>query len=122
MNNKVSISLKVIGCVILLFWALYTFRILAVISAVLFCITVFLFRGKKRAWIPALFLVTALILPWQPYAVTLLDVDGGPKIVACCPGAPYRDWEGTVKKQKAGECKFCSDISTGFNPRYFLVW
>jgi hypothetical protein len=61
-------------------------------------------------------------LTWLPFDVTRISAPDGPKFVRCCPGTPYRDVEATVEKAKLGKCMFCSDVVSGFEPTYYLIW
>lgn len=123
MNKKIQFVVKALACLAILLWAVYTLRLLAMIASIGFCISLFVKYSRKKVWLILGFGILALIIPFQPYAVTFINADGKPKIISCCPGSPYvRTWQSVKKKQQAGECKLCSDISTGFNPRYFLVW
>ena len=65
---------------------------------------------------------TMLLITLLPFDVTARTAPDGPKFIRCCPGAPYRDYEATVLLDRAGACRFCSDV-VGFNePTWFLVW
>lgn len=70
-----------------------------------------------------LVLIAAFVaLAWSPIAVTFINADGGPRVVRCCPGSPYRDLEAASARMRAGECMLCSDLSTGFEPRWYVLW
>jgi hypothetical protein len=57
-----------------------------------------------------------------PFDVTLRTAPGPPQFVSCCPGIPYRDYRDALEKDRRGACLFCSDLFTGFEPRYYLIW
>jgi len=125
MNEKIFVLLKISACIGALLWSLYTFRPLAIAIAIVFCVSLFFPRSSHRAWPPVVFGALTLLIPMQPYTVTFLNVKGEARVVSCCPGGPpysRKGWKRAVEREGLGECKFCSDISTGFNPRYFLVW
>ena len=69
-------------------------------------------------------LVIALAASWSPLDVTFHSVEGGPKILKCCPGAPYSDgYRATLDLQKRGVCVFCSDLLPPNSiPRWYLAW
>lgn len=121
-NKKLLVVIKIIACLLMICWALYTLRSLTLILTVIFCVCIFSFSNRKKHLITGITALLAFIIPFQPYAISFVSIDGGPKILSCCPGTPYRDYTGTLEKQKAGECKLCSDITTGFDPEYYLVW
>jgi hypothetical protein len=77
---------------------------------------------RKRPWLIASVSLIVFAFPFQPIEITLWSAPGGPKLMQCCPGAPYRDYESTLQKDRAGVCAFCSDISSGFNASWFWVW
>ena len=124
MNPNIYIFLKILACIITLFWVLFTFRPIAIATGIIFCLSLFFARSSRLGWPQIVFGVLTLVIPMQLYTMTLLNVEGGPRVVSCCPGAPYvrEGWKRAMERQESGECKFCSDMSTGFNPRYFLVW
>jgi hypothetical protein len=65
----------------------------------------------------------ALAASLSPLDVSFLKVAGGPKILECCPGAPYRDPDAVKQKQSRGECMFCGDLMpANGTPRWYLVW
>jgi hypothetical protein len=112
-----------IAFIALFLWAAITSRPLSMIASIGFFICLFIEPSRLKVLSIIGFFVLAVIIPFQPYAITFISAKGYPKIVCCCPGSPYgRNWQDVKKKQQAGECMFCSDISTGFNPRYFLIW
>jgi hypothetical protein len=88
-----------------------------------FLVAVVIPRVRRRVAIPITVLGLSLAACWSPVDVTLLNVDGPPKLVKCCPGTPYRDYRAVLERQAKGECKFCSDL-VGFiePPTWFLVW
>lgn len=72
-------------------------------------------------------LVGTVWLAWMastflPFEITLSLAPGGPKFVRCCPGAPYRDYQAALRKDRAGTCRFCSDLVGPNEPTYFWVW
>ena len=69
------------------------------------------------------FFALMLAASWSPLDVSFIKVTGGPKILECCPGAPYQDPDAVVQKQRRGECMFCGDLMPPNGiPRWYLVW
>jgi hypothetical protein len=113
----------VVGVLLTALWFLLSFRLVAL--PILIALVVILSRRSLRskpllllsAWI-ALFVVTI-----QPFDVRLRTVPGGPRIITWCPGpVPYRDYRDALERDRRGECRFQTDIFTGFDATYYLVW
>ena len=123
--NRRSKWKRVAGAICLgiaaLLWSLFTGRVSALFVSLLLCIVLAAGSLRKRAVVGALVAVV-VILPLQPFDITLRGIPGPPRFLTCCPGVPYRDYEGTLAKQEAGVCAFCSDLVTGFEPEYMLFW
>jgi len=124
MNIKAHLVTKVLMCLVLLLWATYTLRPVAIIVAIGFCVSLLVSKIQQKVWPAVVLGLLVLIIPLQPYTVTFVNIEGAPKFLSCCPGGPpyIENWRSTIKKQDTGECMFCSDISTGFNPKIYLVW
>jgi hypothetical protein len=53
---------------------------------------------------------------------SITAVAGGPKVLKCCPGAPYRDLDATRLRQKRGKCMVCGDlIPPNGRPKWYLA-
>ncbi len=76
---------------------------------------------RRRVYLFSVWLlfVTLMLLPFD---VTSLNVPGPPKFVRCCPGTPYYDLEEAKRWQDAGRCILCSDLRSGFEATWYLVW
>jgi hypothetical protein len=59
---------------------------------------------------------------WLPFDATMKRVPGPPPFVRCCGGAPYRDLDDIGRRWDAGECRPCSDVVSGFEPEWYLLW
>jgi hypothetical protein len=104
------------------FWLLVSVRLLAVPFFLAFVISLFVRSCRARPMTVAGAWLVFFAVTWLPFDITLRAAPGGPKFVRCCPGSPYRDYQGALQKQRRGECVLCSDVVFGFEPRYYLVW
>jgi hypothetical protein len=105
-------------------WAVFTFRLLPLI---LLPMLVFVAWVQPRWATPlrvTLLSVAMVGLAWLPIGVTSLNAPGPPRLVRCCCCAPYRmtTLKAALQDQAAGRCVLCSDLVTGFEPTWFLVW
>jgi hypothetical protein len=103
-------------------WPLVTFRF---IGLPLLAVALFGLLGEKRWATPrhvAALVLAFVALAWSPIGVTLINADGPPHLVGCCCCAPYRDREAGSEMQRVGRCVLCSDLATGFEPRWYLIW
>jgi hypothetical protein len=60
-----------------------------------------------------------------PIGLTLRSAPGAPRLVRCCCCAPYPgpgELDNARRDQAAGRCVICSDVRTGFEPVWYLVW
>jgi hypothetical protein len=78
-------------------------------------------RNNRRS--QALLVTAIALVPFSPIGLSLLVAPGLPKLVTCCPGPGTLQmyWQ-SLAAQSRGECKACSDLVTGFEPRWYLVW
>jgi hypothetical protein len=122
-QRLLKIAAAVVGVLLTALWCLVSFRLVAL--PMLMVLIVILSRGSLRsrplllvsAWI-ALFVVTI-----QPLDVTLRTVPGGPHIITWCPGpVPYRDYRDALERDRRGECQIRTDLFSGFEATYYLVW
>ena len=116
-----------VACLVLLivasaFWLLVSVRLLAVPFFVAFGISLLLPFCRARPITVVSVWCVFFGVTWLPFDVTLHRAPGGPKFVQCCPGSPYRHRQAALEKQHRGECVLCSDVITGFEPTYYLIW
>ena len=118
--------LKIAGIVALAlasaFWLIVSSRVLAVPLFVASVVSVALRRGRAHPAVPFGLWLAFVGSTWLPFDVTVRTAPDGPKFVDCCPGSWGRGHEAAVAMQRRGECVLCSDVSAGFEPRYYLVW
>ena len=98
-------------------------RLLALLMFGLFILSALVPRIRQIPYACLGVLALALLGSWSPFDITFTHALGGPKILRCCPGAPYRDLGAAQKRQRRGECALCSDL-VGPNglPHLYLVW
>ena len=113
------ISLAVFGMA----WLFVLPRFLSLFLFVAFIVSALLPFIRRIPYVCVTLFALVLAASWSPLDVSFINVAGGPKILECCPGAPYHDPDAVFEKQRHGECMFCSDLmpSNG-NPRWYLVW
>lgn len=119
-------SVRVAGSILLamaaLIWALYTLRVSAELLG-LGLVAALSAKPLRRCSVIVALTVLLVVVPFQPVDLTFQGIPVPPRLLQCCPGSiPYRDYEGTIAKQAAGVCAFCSDLRTGFEPRWMLFW
>lgn len=122
MRKALRILLGMFVVLAALIWAVLAMRLLA-LPVLLVAIASLLIGPVRRrrvylvgAWL--LFLALTLL----PFDVTLRSAPGPPRFVRCCPGRPYHDLEDALRRARDGECALCSDIESGFEPTWYLVW
>ena len=122
MRRALRILLSVLVVLAAFIWVVAAMRELALLVLLVAAASLLIGPLRRRrlypigAWL--LFLVAMLV----PYDVTLRNVPGPPRFVRCCPGMPYHDIEDTMRRANAGECVICSDVVSGFEPTWYLVW
>jgi hypothetical protein len=122
MRGWLSVSVWSLLGLVALVWTLYTLRLGAVLAALLFIGALAIPALRQRRWLLAVLIAVVVLYPLQPVDITFRSTVGLPKLVRCCPGAPYRNLEATRAMDRAGACLFCSDIGSGFDASWFLVW
>lgn len=103
------------------FWLLLSFRWPAALLFFGFVTSVAVQRFRSRPYIAVALWLSFFGWTWLPFDITFRVASDGPKWVTCCPGMPL-DWKGALEGDRRGDCKFCSDVVSGFEPRYYLVW
>src|SRR3954468_20084950 len=102
-------------------WLVVGGRLLSIPLFIAFAFVAAIPSTRHRARLIGAVWLTFLSSTFLPFDVTLSSVQSGPKFVRCCPGAPYRDYQAALQKDKAGTCRFCSDLVGPNEPTYFLV-
>lgn len=122
----VSKSFQYVGWVLLVVagvcWFLVPLRLVACLVLVigLFSLLIPPLRRRRRYLVGVWVLFFAVT--WLPFDVTTKNVPGPPRFVRCCGGVPYDDLEEVARRWDAGECQLCSDLVTGFEPTWYLLW
>lgn len=113
----------IIGGLCALMWVFLFPRFLALLLLAAYMIASMIPSIRRSRYVSLSFLMLALAAGWSPLDVAFTRVAHGPKILACCPGAPYLDYENVLRRQQRGECMFCGDLA-GPNgiPHWYLVW
>ena len=117
---------KVTGIALLAFaslaWLVLGGRLLSIPLLVGVAILFVLPSTRRRTKLIGTVWLAWLASTFLPFDITLSTAPSGPKFVRCCPGAPYQDYQAALQKDRAGTCRFCSDIVGPNEPTYFLVW
>jgi hypothetical protein len=115
---RLLIPLAVFG----LLWLLVLPRFLSLLLFATFIVSALLPPTRRIPYVCVTLFALTLAASWSPLDVSFLKVAGGPKILECCPGAPYRDPGEAAQKQSRGECMFCGDLMPPNGiPRWYLV-
>jgi hypothetical protein len=103
-------------------WFVVTLRLLGLVTFVVAVIFLLIpqLRRHRRYLIGVWILFFAV--SWLPFDVTTKNVRGSPRFVRCCGGVPYDDLDEVSRRSDAGECQPCSDLVTGFEPTWYLLW
>jgi hypothetical protein len=108
----------IVACVI---WSVFTMRFEALLLTLFFGLALASSRFRQNhAAIAAVVLVIGVI-PFSPYGVTTRVFPGSPRFVECCCCIP-NEYMRARAAQDRGECVVCSDLVTGFEPRWHWVW
>jgi hypothetical protein len=111
------------GALVGLLWILLLPRRLALLLFTVFLITALIQRLRGIPYLSVGVLAMSLLASWSPLDITFTAVAGGPKILRCCPGAPYRDLDAARLRQKRGECLMCGDlVPPNGNPKWYFAW
>ena len=105
--------------VISIIWGLFAFRWLSLlILPVLLFVYISSLRQKKS--ISSLVLLGLFVLfTLLPFDISFKNVAGGPKVVPYVVGLPNEQAKHQAEK---GEIVVGSDVVTGFEPKWVLVW
>ena len=103
-------------------WLLVAGRLLAVPLFLAFVVIVATRRGRSHPAVASALWLGFAASTWLPFDITLRTAPDGPKFVDCCPGSWGRGHEAAVAMQGRGDCVLCSDVVSGFEPSYYLVW
>jgi hypothetical protein len=123
MASVVRIASLSIAVAIAIGWFLVGGRLLSLPLLLVLLALIALPSTRRRLELVAVVWVLKLGSTFLPFDVTPTAVRGGPKLLKCCPGAPYSlEFEATLQKQAEGTCKFCSDLVGPNEPTYYLVW
>src|SRR5664279_6124091 len=116
--NKIGLTaVLVLGSA---FWLVIAQHVLGVLFFLGFVASLLLRRLRARLLVPVAFWFAFIGCTWLPFDITFRVAPDGPKFVECCPGgAPYLDYKAALERERRGECKVCSDLVTGFEPRYW---
>ncbi len=117
-----KICLTVLLVLVSAFWLLLTLRWLAICLFFAFLVSIAWRCLRSRLLVPIILWFAFFGCTWLPFDITFRTAPDGPKFVECCPGSPYHDYKAALELDRRGECKFCSDLVTGFEPRYWVVW
>jgi hypothetical protein len=122
MRKALQILVSLLVVLAAFIWVVAAMRELALLVLLVAAASLLIGPFRRRRLFPvsawSLFVVVMLV----PYDVTLRNVPGPPRFVRCCPGAPYYDLADTIRRADAGECELCSDVVSGFEPTWYLVW
>ena len=122
MRRAVEIIAVVVGLLLSILWFLFSIRLIALPLLVLPVVVLSIPSLRMRRTLLIGSWIAFLAATLMPFDVTLRMAPGTPHFVSCCPGAPYRDYRAALELDRRGECRFCSDLITGFEPRYYLIW
>ena len=112
----------VVPILLALFWLFVSSRIeLLPIAILLLSFPFAPYAKKKYIWAVCTFCVVSLY-PLSPIAITYKNVTGSPKIVGHCNIRLEGSVDTAIKKQSNGDCIIASDIVSGFEPKWFIVW
>jgi hypothetical protein len=123
-KSTVARIARVLAVLAVLLWVLANPRRLALGLYLAFLVACFIPSIRRHPIALAAILALSLFATWTPIDIALVNVDGPPKLLQCCPGAPYNsDYDSVVRKERAGECVVCSDLTspTG-QPLWYVVW
>jgi hypothetical protein len=112
-----------IGGAVGIAWVLLMPRFLALLVLALFVACVSVPSLRRSRYLCLGVVAAALIATLSPLDVIFVHVAGGPKILECCPGAPYTNLRAAEELQHRGVCLVCGDLA-GPNriARWYLVW
>jgi hypothetical protein len=122
MRRALEIIAVVVGLLLSMLWFLFSIRLIALPLLVLLVVVLSIPSLRMRRTLLIGSWIAFLGATLMPFDVTLRMAPGPPHFVSCCPGAPYRDYRAALELDRRGECRFCSDLITGFEPRYYLIW
>ena len=77
---------------------------------------------RSRNWLVAVFVLAAIAWPFQPIELSLRNADGLPHLVGYCSIRGPDGLDGAYKAEVRGECVVASDIVSGLDAKWFLVW
>jgi hypothetical protein len=122
MRRALKIIAAVVGVLLSVIWFLFSIRLIALplLAMLIVVLSIPSLRIRRTLLTGTWFAFLAATL--LPFDVTLRMAPGPPHFVSCCPGIPYRDYHAALEKARRGTCLFCSDLFTGFEPRYYLIW
>ena len=105
-----------------LLWLVISLRVeFLPLAILLFSFAFAPFVKKKTVWAVCAFFVVA-IYPLSPIAITFKTVEGPPKIIGYCNIGLAGGMETARENQRNGNCVIASDIDSGFEPMWFIVW
>lgn len=111
------VAIIVLGLV----WGVVTPRIEPLLATVVYALALILRRARQSNAFHGVLAVVIGLLPLSTYGLTLRNLPGPPRFVSCCCCVPG-EFDRAVAAQKRGECVVCSDIVSGFEPKWYLVW
>jgi hypothetical protein len=118
-NRAARIAIRAAGALVLLAWTVLAARLLGLLLATLFVFTLLTPLRRRKGLLISLAVLIVLV-PFQPIDLRFETRPGGPKLMRCCPGAPYRDYEKVLARDRAGQCAFCGDIAPMVGTRAYL--
>ena len=117
-RTMISVFLA-LACLVL---GVISFRKDTLLLAFIFSFLLFVPRFRRQLSLSIAATVVVAVSTLSPLGITFVNGPGYPRIVSCCPGMPIRYL--SIKKQEArtGKCAYCSDLVSGLEPKYYIVW
>ena len=121
MNKMLLLTIQIILGVVPASWSVVAFRNLNLVIILLAMFVALVPNIKRKTLLVTVVLVVAIISPLQPYDISFRTWAGSPKFVPFITGL-QRDRKLMLEKQEKGELVLGSDIVSGFEPKWVVVW
>lgn len=103
-------------------FAVFTLRPEPLALSAVFLVCAFFPSFRASKWKADAFAVLILLSAINPIGITFRNAPGGPHLVQCCPPLLPSLRTQALKEYAQGTCVPCSDVISGFEPKWYVVW
>lgn len=92
-----------------------------VLALACFAVLLGVVRVRGNAYVASAMLFAVLAWPVQPFEISMMAGDGGPRVVGTCNDAGTGS-QRSLQRAGDAECVLAPAASSGFEPGWYLVW